>query len=109
MANGRKPKQDVMPVDQHTMIDLDRLSPEEREMVTKAYVAGAGAAAAIQAQQELENVNVKEFYGHSPTDLRREFTTLPKPAHGAGRRSGTRITTPGVTRGNTGSGARQQR
>ena len=109
MANGRKPKQEIMPAQPPGMIDLDRLSPEEREMVTKAYVAGAGAAAAMQAQTELGEVNVKEFYGHSPTDLRREFTTLPKPAHGAGRRSGTRITTPGVTRGNTGSRARQQR
>ena len=98
MANGRKPKQELIPADRSTMLDLDRLSPEERERVTAAYVAGAGAAAAIQAQQELENVNVKEFYGHSPTDLRREFTTLPKPAQGGGRRSGQRITTPGVRR-----------
>ena len=80
------------------MLDLDRMSPEMREQVTKAYVAGAGAAAAIQAQQEIENVNVKEFYGHSPTDLRREFTDLPKPTQGGGRRQSTRITTPGVRR-----------
>ena len=42
MANGRRPKQEIMPAErQQPLLDLEKLTPEERERVTKAYVAGA--------------------------------------------------------------------
>lgn len=90
MANGRKPKQEIMPVENTGLPDLDRLTPEERDRVTKAYMAGIGAAAALQA--DMTDINVREYYGRSPNDLRREFTTLPKPAQGGSRRPSERIT-----------------
>src|SRR5215831_14609406 len=66
--------------------DLDRLSAEDRDRVLKVFLAGVGAAAAMQAQTDMANVNVREYYGQAPTDLRREFSTLPRPAQGGSRR-----------------------
>jgi hypothetical protein len=99
-ANGTEPKQEIIPADK-AFYGFDRLSAAEREQFMKAYVAGAGAAAAVQAQEM--DLNVKEFYGHSPTDLRREFTTLPRPAHGGSRRPSQRIN----PNGHTGPSTRQ--
>lgn len=63
--------------------DLDRLSEEDRAAFMKVFYAGIGAAAAIQAgETDMTGVNLPEFYGKSPTDLRREFSPLPRPAQG---------------------------
>jgi hypothetical protein len=93
-SNGSKPRQEIMPVESG-LPDLDRLTAKEREQFMQAFRAGVGAAAAMQG--EPEGVNVKEFYGRSPTDLKREFTTLPKPAQGGSRRPSEQVKLHGDT------------
>lgn len=83
MANGSRPKQELMPVTSG-IPDLDQLTAKEREMFMNAFRAGVGAAAAMSP--ETVGVNVKEYMGTAPNDFRREFSPLPKPAQGGSRR-----------------------
>lgn len=61
--------------------DLDRMSEADREAFMRVFMAGVGAAAAMQTEIPVD-VNIKEYYGTAPTDLRREFSSLPRPAQG---------------------------
>jgi hypothetical protein len=94
MAKTNGSKQEIIPIESG-MPNLDQLTAKEREQFMQAFRAGVGAAAALHG--EPEGVNVKEFYGQSPNDLRREFTTLPKPAQGGSRRPSQRIDRHGNT------------
>jgi hypothetical protein len=91
-TNGHRPKQEIMPAESVGLPDLDRLTPEERDRITKAYMAGVGAAAAMQT--DMSDINVPEYYGRSPNDLRRQPSTLPRPAQGLTRRPSQRPVTP---------------
>jgi hypothetical protein len=84
MAKQSEPKQAIAKINGHSLPDLDRLSPEDRDAFMKVFMAGVGAAAAIQAQEAIDagDINIPEFYGKSPTDLRREYSKLPRPAQG---------------------------
>lgn len=99
MANGQKPKQEVIPA--HTGLpNLDQLTAKEREQFMRAFSAGIGAAAAMQVAES--EMNTKEFMGIAPNDFRREFSPLPKPAHGGSRRPSQR-----PNNGHTGTSTRQ--
>ena len=87
-----KPNQQVLvPLTTGQIMDLDSLPPAQREFLRQFFAAQATAtAAAMQQQAAQEYEDHPEFFGTSPTDLRRQFSTLPKPRQGAGivRRNG---------------------
>jgi hypothetical protein len=64
--------------------DIERLPPAEREFLRGVFTAtGAAAAAAMQVENERHEQARPEFYGVSPTDLRRQFSSA-RPRQGAG-------------------------
>ena len=77
----------LAPINDHDVVDLENMPPAQREFLRQFFAAGAAAtAAAMQQQAERDYEDHPEFYGTSPTDLRRQFSPLPPPRQGAGLR-----------------------